>query len=334
MHDPDTRPLERGRALSIVVPAYNEAESLPALHARVAEVLGTGLDWEMIIVNDGSSDRTWSVTRELNARDPRVKAIHLLVNSGHMKALVAGLDRADGALVITMDADLQHPPEVLPSILEKWKGGALIVNTIRQETAHEGLVKRWTSRAYYSIFRRITGIPIKPGMADFRGLDGRVVRLVREHREETLPLRFLLAKLPFPSADIPYVPAKRHAGTTKYSFARMLMFASESLFSFSLAPLYVGYVLGLVFMVLFFAYALYVLYIRLVLHMGIEGWSSQILITLVASAVQFILIGILGGYVGAISREVKRRPRYVVGDLTGFEEGAKEPAPTSQVTGD
>jgi len=306
--------------LSIVTPAYNEAGSLPALYERLCQVLGTGPEWELIIVNDGSSDGTWRVVDELNARDARVRGIHLLLNSGHMKALIAGIDHADGDLVITMDADLQHPPEVIPEIIQKWQAGALVVNTIRKETAHEGLLKRISSRLYYNIFRMVTGIPIRPGMADFRGIDHRVIMLVREYKEETLPVRFLLAKLPFPSAEIEYVPAERFAGVTKYTFRKMLAFASESLFSFSLAPLYFGYVIGFVFLALFLLYAVYVLYVRLVLHQGIEGWSSQILITLMASAVQFLLLGILGGYVGAISREVKRRPRYVIGGRTGFGE--------------
>jgi dolichol-phosphate mannosyltransferase len=306
--------------ISIVTPAYNEAASLPALHERLCQVLGPAPDWELIVVNDGSTDGTWRVVDELFARDPRVRGIHLLLNSGHMKALIAGLDHADGDLVITMDADLQHPPELIPQIVERWNAGAMIVNTIRKETAHEGLLKRITSRVYYLVFRSITGIPIRPGMADFRGIDQRVVALVREYKEESLPVRFLLAKLPFPAAEIEYVPARRFAGETKYTFRKMLAFASESLFSFSLAPLYFGYFLGFVFLALFTIYALYVLYVRLVLNQGIEGWSSQILITLMASAVQFLLLGILGGYVGAISREVKHRPRYVVGGRTGFDD--------------
>jgi dolichol-phosphate mannosyltransferase len=315
-----TSPHESRPKLSIVTPAYNEAGSLPALYERLCQVLGTDPDWELIIVNDGSTDGTWRVVDELHARDARVRGIHLLLNSGHMKALIAGIDHADGDLVITMDADLQHPPEVIPEIIAKWQAGALVVNTIRKETAHEGLLKRISSRLYYQVFRMVTGIPIRPGMADFRGIDHRVIQLVREYKEETLPVRFLLAKLPFPSAEIEYVPAERFAGVTKYTFRKMLAFASESLFSFSLAPLYFGYVIGFVFLALFLLYAVYVLYVRLVLHQGIEGWSSQILITLMASAVQFLLLGILGGYVGAISREVKRRPRYLVGGRTGFDE--------------
>jgi dolichol-phosphate mannosyltransferase len=311
--------------ISIVTPAYNETASLPVLYERLVQVLGAGPDWELIIVNDGSTDDTWRVVDALHARDPRVRGVHLLLNSGHMKALIAGIDHADGDLVITMDADLQHPPEVIPRIIEKWQAGALIVNTVRKETAQEGLLKRISSRLYYHIFRSVTGIPIRPGMADFRGIDHRVILLVREYKEETLPVRFLLARLPFPSADIEYVPAARFAGVTKYTFRKMLAFATESLFSFSLAPLYFGYVLGFLFFALFLAYAVYVLYVRLVLKLGIEGWSSQILITLIASAVQFILLGILGGYVGAISREVKRRPRYVVGGRTGFQSPGERP---------
>jgi len=314
--------------ISIVTPAFNEADSLNALHDRLVQVLGPGREWELIIVNDGSTDATWRVVDEMNARDPRVRGIHLLLNSGHMKALIAGIDHADGDLVITMDADLQHPPELIPAIIEKWEAGALIVNTIRKETAHESLLKKISSRLYYNVFRAVTGIPIRPGMADFRGIDHRAILLVREYKEETLPVRFLLAKLPFPAAELEYVPAERFAGTTKYTFRKMLTFASESLFSFSLAPLYFGYVIGIAFFGLFLLYALYVLYVRLVQHEGIQGWSSQILITLVSSAVQFILLGILGGYVGAISREVKQRPRYVVGGRTGFGDVQRAGTPT------
>jgi dolichol-phosphate mannosyltransferase len=309
--------------VSLVVPAYNEAASLPALYERVQAVLGDGVDWEMIVCDDGSTDETLDVVRRLHERDPRVKGVHLLLNGGHMKALVAGLDHAEGALVVTLDADLQHPPELIPSIIERWRAGALIVNTIRQEAQHESWMKRRTSRLYYRLFRAITGIPIRPGMADFRGLDRRVVRLVRQHREETLPLRFLLAKMPFRSSDLDYVPAPRFAGSTKYSFSKMLRFASESLFSFSFAPLYVGYVIGFVFLAVFVLYGLYVLYVHAILRGGVPGWSSLALITLVASGVQFVLLGILGGYVGAIAREVKHRPRYVVAERTGladFEE--------------
>jgi dolichol-phosphate mannosyltransferase len=308
--------------LSLVIPAFNEAECLPALHAQVVGVLGDRHDWEMIVVDDGSTDTTREVVRRLHAQDRRVRGVHLLLNGGHMRALAAGIDHAEGRLVVTMDADLQHPPELIPAIVARWREGALIVHTVRREMAHEGLLKRLTSRVYYRVFRAITGIPILPGMADFRGLDRKVVRVVREYREDNLPLRFLLARLPFPSAVLEYEPARRFAGTTKYSFQKMLTFAAESLFSFSLAPLYVGYLLGLAFLALFMLYALYVLYVHIFLHAGIQGWSSQILITLVASAVQFTLIGILGGYVGAIHREVKHRPRYMVGERTGFDEPA------------
>ncbi len=306
--------------LSLVVPSFNEAACLDELHARVAAALGDAPTWEMIVVDDGSTDGTRDVVRRLNAADPRVRGVHLLLNSGHMRALAAGLDHAEGDLVVTMDADLQHPPELIPTIVERWRSGARIVHTVRREAAHEGLLKRLSSRIYYRLFRQITGIPILPGMADFRGIDRDVVRVVREYREDNLPLRFLLARLPFAATTLEYEPAPRFAGKTKYTVRRMVTFAAESLFSFSLAPLYVGYVLGLAFLFMFLLYALYVLYVRLVLHAGIQGWSSQILITLVASAVQFLLIGILGGYVGSIHREVKRRPRYMVGERTGFEE--------------
>lgn len=314
--------------ISIVTPAFNEAASLPALHRRLREVLDSRYDWELLVVDDGSNDDTWDVLHRLHAEDSRVKGIHLLLNSGHMKALSAGVDHADGDLVITMDADLQHPPELLPEIIEKWRAGFLVVNTIRRDTVRQGLLKRLSSRLYYDVFRGVTGIPVKAGMADFRGMDRSVVLLVREYQEETLPLRFLLANLRLRAAELEYTPADRFAGETKYTVGRMLTFAAESLFSFSLAPLYFGYIVGGVFLFLFVAYSLFVLYASLVLHHVISGWASQILITLIASGVQFILFGIMGGYLGAISREVKRRPRYVVGRWTGMSgRSSEKPAP-------
>jgi dolichol-phosphate mannosyltransferase len=310
--------------LSLVVPAYNEADCLPELHEQVVATLGDRIAWEMIVVDDGSTDATHEVVAALHAKDPRVRAVHLLLNGGHMRALAAGLDHANGRVVVTMDADLQHPPAVIPTLLERWREGALIVHTIRRETAHEGHVKKLTSRLYYQLFRALTGTPILPGMADFRALDQKVVRVVREYREDNLPLRFLLARLPFRAAIVEYVPAPRFAGTTKYSFQKMLAFASASLFSFSLAPLYVGYLIGIAFLGLFVLYALYILYAHFILRADLPGWSSQILITLVASAVQFILIGILGGYVGSIHREVKHRPRYMIGERVGLDAADEE----------
>jgi dolichol-phosphate mannosyltransferase len=324
------------KSLTLVIPAFNEAASLPALYQRIARVLGDRLDWQMVVVSDGSTDETWTVLEDLHRRDPRVRSLHLLVNSGHMKALMAGIDHADGELVITMDADLQHPPEVLPEIVERWRAGALVVHTIRRDAREAGWLKRWTSSAYYRLFRRFTGIPIRAGMADFRGLDRRVVQVLRHYREETVPLRFLLAMLPLPSAEVIYRPAPRFAGKTKYSLVAMLRFGVESLFSFSLAPLYFGFVLSLLLLGLFILYSLYVLYVRLILGLAVEGWSSLILVILVVGAVQFLLFGILGGYVGAIHREVKRRPRYLVAATLGFEAegaGAEVPLPPGDHVG-
>ena len=149
----------RRPTLSLVVPAYNEAESLPALVARLREVLGTELDWEVLICDDGSTDATFDVVQRLHAEDPRVRGIHLLLNGGHMKALVAGLDHAEGDLVVTMDADLQHPPEVIPEIIRRWRGGALVVHTIRQETAHESIAKRILVAPLLPALQRAHGDP-------------------------------------------------------------------------------------------------------------------------------------------------------------------------------
>ena len=313
-------------SVGIVVPAFNEADNLSALVQRLSEVLGSGFDWHVLVVDDGSTDATRETLQRLHRQDARVRAIHLLMNSGHMRALAAGLDHTDADVVVTMDADLQHPPELIPSLIEKWREGAQIVQTVRADSDAESGFKRLTSRFYYWLFRSITRIPIEPGMADFRALDRGVVRIVRQFREDNLPLRFLLARFPFRTVVVSYRPAPRFSGRTKYTLGRMLRFASESLFSFSLAPLYVGYLIGLVFLGLFALYSIYVLYARIVLHETIQGWTSQILVTLVSSAVEFLLIGILGGYIGAIHREVQRRPRYLVDERLGVPEPAANAA--------
>jgi dolichol-phosphate mannosyltransferase len=305
--------------LSIVVPLFNEEESLPELYPRLSAVLSSaGLACEIILVDDGSTDRSLEIIEALAAKDPRVKLISFSRNFGHMAALSAGLDYAGGDAVVTLDADLQHPPELIPAMLKKWKEGAEIVNAIRSETQGAGAVKNETARFFYWLIGKIGKINLPEGSADYRLLDRKVVEALKGIQERSRFLRGIISWVGFKQESVVFEAPPRFAGRTKYSFGKMFAFALDGITSFSAFPLKLSAYLGLCTAGLSFVYTIYAVYIRLFTNRAIEGWTSVLVAVLFIGGVQLIFLGVLGEYLGRVFEETKGRPLYIVSKKIGF----------------
>lgn len=305
--------------MSVVVPAYNEEGNVAELHRRLAAVLdGLGLSYEIILVDDGSTDGSFVRMSALAAGDSRVKVISFSRNFGHMTALWAGLDHAVGQAVITLDADLQHPPELIPTLIEKWRQGAEIVGTIREETVGAGLLKEGASRFFYWLLRRIAKINLPRGAADYRLLDRKVVQTLAGMRERSRFLRGLIGWVGYRQTYVPYRADARFSGQTKYSLSRMAGFAVDGITSFSAFPLRLATYLGLAIALLSFVYALYALYVRLFTDHAMVGWASVLIAVLFIGGVQLVSLGVIGEYLSRVYDEAKQRPPYVVREKIGF----------------
>ncbi|QUV87789.1 MULTISPECIES: glycosyltransferase family 2 protein [Chloracidobacterium] len=322
------------RLLSIVAPCFNEAEGLEAFHtALTTAVASLPYDVEIIYVDDGSTDATPQVLARLRARDARVKTLTFSRNFGHQAALLAGLDAARGAAVITLDSDLQHPPELIPELVRAWEQGADIVYTVRRETADASFGKRLTSRLFYRLLNWGSGTPIIPGAADFRLMSRLAVNSFCAMRETHRFNRGLVSWLGFRTAAVPFDAPARFAGESKYSLTRMLRFAVHGLVSFSVWPLRMATLLGFGMAAFAALYIVYALYVFFVLRWTVPGWTSTLVTVLLIGGVQLISLGLVGEYVGKIYEEVKRRPLYVVRERQGFEgdvgEGGRATAPSA-----
>ncbi|MBW2277576.1 MAG: glycosyltransferase family 2 protein [Deltaproteobacteria bacterium] len=309
------------RSISIVVPALNEEECLVQLHPAVVSAMApTGYDWELIIVDDGSTDRTAEIIAELVADDPRVRGVHLARNFGQQYALLAGIAAARGDAVVTMDADLEQPPTAIAEMIDQWEKGYQVVHGVRRDHPQIGLFKRVTSRWFYKLFRFLSRIPMEPCMLDFRLMDRAVVEAVLSMNETDFFLRGITTWIGFKQARLPYQAGLRSAGKTKYSLRKMFGFAMRGITSFSTFPLRLATYLGVVMTFLSLAYGVYVGVRYFFWEHPQPGYTSTILLISFLMGVQFLLIGALGEYVGRIHVEVKRRPRYIVARRTETEE--------------
>uniref|UniRef100_A0A7C4QTP6 Glycosyltransferase n=1 Tax=Schlesneria paludicola TaxID=360056 RepID=A0A7C4QTP6_9PLAN len=306
--------------LSIVVPFYNEQDNLRPLYEQIRDVLEElPYDFELILVDDGSTDGGSEVARRLHAEDLRVKLISLSRNFGHQMALTAGIEHASGAAVISMDADLQHPPQVIPELIRKWEAGFEVVYTIREATEDAGLCKRWTSAIFYWFINCCVEMHIVPNAADFRLMDRKVVDCFKGMRERNRFVRGMTSWVGFKQTTVPFLAARRHAGHSKYTLRNMLRFALDGITSFSTVPLRFATYLGFGSAFLGVPYAVWALYARIVLGDTVPGWSSLIVAVLFLGGVQLICLGILGEYIGRIYEEVKGRPLYIARERLGFE---------------
>jgi dolichol-phosphate mannosyltransferase len=303
--------------LSIVVPALAEEENIASLHEAVEDALRQeGLSWELIFCDDGSPDQTWRRISELSERDPRVSGVRLSRNFGHQYAIMAGLAIARGRAIITMDADHQHPPKLIPSLVRSWRSGNKIVHTVRTDSASTGVFKRVSSRVFYRVYSFLSGVKIDPGMADYRLLDRKVVNDLLLFREEGLFLRGLVQWVGYDSDRIPFEAADRRAGRTKYTPLRMMRFAWTGITSFSMVPLRLGIFLGLLTSAVAFCGVIYSVWAYFA-GRAVPGWASVVAITTYLFGILFILIGLIGDYVGRMLKEVRGRPRYLVSQVVG-----------------
>lgn len=307
--------------ISIIVPVLNEEDCIAELIQRVVDAAeASGVRPEMLFVDDGSSDRTPQMIAEMQARFGFVKSIRFTRSFGHQAALAAGLEVARGDAVVTMDGDLQHPPETLPALVEAWRKGADVVHTVRRSSdGSQGLFKAATARVFYRLFDLLTAVPIVHDGADFRLLDRQVVDELLRLQEHFLFLRGLIPWLGFPSTTIEYEVGARFAGQTKYHARKMLHLALNGIFSFSVVPLRGITFLGLGTTLFGILYGLFALLAFLLGSPMEPGWTSLIIIILIFGGVQLLSIGVVSEYLGRVYEEVKRRPRYVIQSMTGFD---------------
>lgn len=306
--------------LSVVIPVLNEETNLPVLYERVVgELQSLACDFEILFVDDGSTDSSAERIAALHRADARVKMLSMSRNFGHQAALTAGMDHATGDAVIAMDADLQHPPDLIRELVLRWKEGYEVVYTVRQTTEAAGPLKRASAKLFYRVFRALSDIDLPANSADFRLLDRRVVEAFRQIRERTRFLRGLVGWAGFRSVPVPYQANARLSGQTKYSPARMIRLAIDGLVSFSTTPLYVAIYVGGLLSLLGVAYLLYALYARFVTGNVVPGWTSLIILVTFVGGIQLVLMGIIGIYIGKIYEEAKQRPLYLIRETLGFE---------------
>jgi len=298
--------------ISIVVPCYNEEGNIEILYKKIKNVLPHE-KIEYIFVDDNSSDNTLSIIENLSKTDSSVKFISFSRNFGHQNALRAGLQYASGNCVISMDADLQHPPEMLQSLIDKWSEGYDIVYTVRKDIENVSAFKKLTASVFYKLMNRFSEVEIKKGSADFRLLDRKIVDiLVEDITEYHLFYRGLISWIGYKQIGIEYVPHARFSGKTKYTLRKMLSFAANGITSFSIKPLKVAVLLGILISFVSVIYAIYVLYISIFTDTAIEGWTSVILSVLFIGGINMILLGIIGEYIGKLLLQSKKRPYFLI----------------------
>jgi polyisoprenyl-phosphate glycosyltransferase len=319
----------RRPTFSVVAPVFNEEALVEEFCRRTAAALEPlGEPFEIVLVNDGSRDRSLQIMRSIHQADPRVKVLSFSRNFGHQLAITAGADYATGSAVVVIDSDLQDPPEVIPTLIAKWREGYEVVYAVREEREGETWFKTATAAFFYRLIASITSVDIPVDAGDFRLMDRKVVDALGRIREHHRFMRGLSVWVGFQSVGVPYKRLARKAGSTKYPLRKMLKFALDGITSFSYLPLQLATYMGFIVATLSLLFIIVVIIMRLVAPTAEEaafyGQASTLAATLFIGAVQMISLGIIGEYVGRIYDEVKGRPLYIIADALGFEDG-REP---------
>ena len=296
--------------LSVVAPVFNEDALIEEFYARVVAAL-EGLPFELVLVDDGSTDGSPIKLERIAAGDPRVRVVYLSRNFGHQTALNAGLDHARGDAVVMLDADLQDPPELIPTMLDHWRAGCDVVYAVREAREGESRFKLSTARWFYALFDKLAQVELQPNSGDFRLLDRRPLDALLSMRERNRFLRGMTVWVGYTQAAVPYHRDPRYAGETKYTLPKMLRFSLDAISSFSHRPLQLATWLGFLFSTLAFIAIPVVIVLRL-LGSYLPGFGSVTILVLLLGGIELIAIGIIGEYVGRIYDEVKGRPLYLV----------------------
>ncbi len=306
---------------SIVAPCYNEEGNLLELRRRITEIMEqTGEPWELVLVNDGSVDRTGEMMRELHANDPRIHLIDFARNFGHQVAVTAGMDYAQGDAIILIDADLQDPPELILEMIQKWKEGYKVVYAVRSDRKGETWFKIWTAKFFYRLIYNITDVKIPLDTGDFRLMDRQVVNAMKQMKERHRFIRGMTSWVGFKQTGVHYVRQERFAGETHYPLRRMIRFASDAITGFSHVPLQIATFLGFGIASLSILATIIVIIARLSGNHAFFGQATTLVMVLFLGGIQLISLGIIGEYLGRIYDEVKERPLYVVNETVGFED--------------
>lgn len=300
---------------SVIAPIYNELENIPELYPRIREVMDrTEEPWELILVDDGSTDGSTAVIRKLAENDTRVRPVIFARNFGHQIAVTAGVDYSRGDAVIIIDADLQDPPEVILALIDKWREGYEVVYAVREERQGESWFKKATASLFYRLIYRITDVDIPMDAGDFRLMDKKVIAVMQQMREKHRFLRGMSAWVGYRQVGVPYKRQPRFAGETKYPLSKMLKLALNAVTSFSYFPLQLATYIGFVAAGLSVLAIPIVAILRLITGTALLGQATTLIIVLFLGGVQLISLGIIGEYIGRIYDEAKNRPLYIVAE--------------------
>ena len=310
--------------ISIIAPIFNEAANIPELYRRIKEVLdSTGEPWELVMVDDGSTDGSTDMIKEYHEKDSRVVPVIFARNFGHQIAVTAGLDYSRGDAVVIIDADLQDPPEVILQMIEKWRSGFEVVFAVRTEREGETWFKEFTASLFYRLIYRITDVDIPLDTGDFRLLDRKVVDVMGQMRERHRFLRGMSVWVGFKQTGVEYKRAARFSGETKYPLKKMLKFATDAITSFSYFPLQLAMYIGFISAGISILAIPIVVIMRLAGSQAFFGQASTLIAVLFLGGVQLISLGILGEYIGRLYDEAKGRPLYIVSEAPPLENDPK-----------
>ena len=310
------------KKVSIIIPAYNEEESLPHLYDRLEKLMSSldNYEFEILFVNDGSKDNTINLIKEYREKDKRISYVDFSRNFGKEIAMIAGLDYAKGDAVIFMDADLQDPPELIPELIKYWEEGYDDVYAKRSSRKGETWLKKFTSKMYYRVLQSLTNVPIQKDTGDFRLLDRRCVNALKKMRESQRNSKSMFSWIGYKKKEVLYDRDPRIAGQTKWNYKKLVDLAIDGITSFTTSPLRISTYISIPTFIVLFIYFIYVIVKCIVTNTAIQAFQAIILLILFFSGIQILLFGIIGEYLGRIFNESKNRPLYLVNEYNGEKE--------------